>query len=181
MEVPSIRKLKANLDPRGQSTRLFDESDISSTRREKSYLLSVSNSKAGTIRGMHFQSDQSVGPKFLTVSSGALLDVAVDVRPQSYTFGVAFTVILLAMEPAVLKIPSGFAHGYQTLEGNTSLLYLLDEEAVSEGHFGYNPLAGCMKDFWPIQDDVTISEKDATSPEFKFGTLKVRDILSDLA
>jgi dTDP-4-dehydrorhamnose 3,5-epimerase len=156
--------------------RLFDEADVSSTRRESSYLLSVSNFRAGTIRGMHFQVDKEVGPKLLTVSSGALIDFAVDIRPQSATYGVAFTAIVRAVEPAVLKIPSGFAHGYQTLEINTTLLYWLDEEVGSGNHLGYNPLSACMRDFWPINDGLTISVKDSNSPEFEFDNLHVQEI-----
>lgn len=179
MDIPSIRKLNPHLDDRGCSLRLFDESDGSSTRLRSSYLLSVTNSKAGTIRGMHFQIDQSIGPKFLTVSSGAIIDVAVDIRPQSSTYGVAFTAIVLAVEPVVLKIPRGFAHGYQTLEGNTSLLYWLDEEAWAGKHLGYNPLGACMMDFWPIKDGITISEKDSSSPEFEFDALKFQEFFPD--
>lgn len=180
MEIPTIRRLNPHLDQRGQSMRLFDETDVSSTRRDASYLLSVSNSRAGTIRGMHFQVDAAVGPKLLTVSSGALIDFAVDIRPQSATYGVAFTAIVRAVEPAVLKIPSGFAHGYQTLEINTSLLYWLDEEVGSGRHLGYNPLSPCLKDFWPINDGLTISGKDSDSPEFEFDTLHVREILPEV-
>ena len=176
MDIPSIRRLSPHSDIRGQSIRLFDESDVSSTRLEKSYLLSVSNSKSGTIRGMHFQIDQSVGPKLLTVSSGALIDVSVDIRTESPTYGMAFTAIVLAVQPAVLKIPSGFAHGYQTLEDNTSLLYWLDENVGAGSHFGYNPQSACLRDLWPIKDGVTISEKDSGSPHFKFEGLEFQEI-----
>lgn len=171
-----MRKLTPHPDSRGQSMRLFDESDVASTRPGGSYLLSVSNSRAGTIRGMHFQIDQSIGPKLLTVSSGALIDVAVDIRPQSSTYGVAFTAMLRAGEPSVLRIPIGFAHGYQTLEEHTSLLYWLDEESGAGRQLGYSPLSACLSDFWPIKDDVTISEKDSSSPEFEFDVLKVQGV-----
>lgn len=181
MDIPSIRSLSPQLDIRGQSIRLFDESDVSSTRLGNSYLLSVSNSKAGTIRGMHFQIDQSVGPKFLTVSSGALFDVAVDIRTESPTYGVAFTTVILAVQPAVLKIPRGFAHGYQTLEDNTSLLYWLDEKAGSGSGIGYNPQSGRMRDFWPIKEGVTLSEKDLSSPRFEFEVLEFQKIYPDLS
>lgn len=180
MDIPSIRSLSPQLDIRGQSIRLFDESDVSSTRLGNSYLLSVSNSKAGTIRGMHFQINQSGGPKLLTVSTGAIFDVAIDIRPQSATYGVAFTAMVLAVDPVVLTIPMGFAHGYQTLQTNTSLLYWLDEEVGDGNHLGYNPLSACMRNLWPIKDGWTISEKDSSSPEFEFNALKVQKIITDL-
>lgn len=176
MDIPSIRILSPQSDIRGKSTRLFDNSEVSRTRIDNSYVLSVSNSKAGTIRGMHFQIDQSVGPKFLTVCSGALIDVAIDIRTESPTYGMAFTAIVQAVQPAVLKIPRGFAHGYQTLEENTCLLYWLDEKVGAGAHLGYNPLSSCMEDFWPIKDGVTLSERDAGSPHFEFEGLELREI-----
>lgn len=179
MDIPSIRSLSPQLDIRGQSIRLFDESDVSSTRLGNSYLLSVTNFRAGTVRGMHCQIDQKVGPKLLTVSSGALIDVAVDIRTESPTYGVAFTAMVLAVDPVVLTIPMGFAHGYQTLEDNTALLYWLDEKAESGSGIGYNPQSGCMRDFWPIKEGVTLSGKDLSSPRFEFEELEFQKIYPD--
>lgn len=181
MDVPTIRRLSPHSDVRGQSLRLFNESDVSSTRPENSYLLAVSNSKAGTIRGMHFQMDQSVGPKLLTVSSGTLIDVSVDIRTDSPTYGMAFTAIVRGVQPAVLKIPRGFAHGYQTLEENTCLLYWLDEKLGTGTHLGYNPLSSCLKDYWPIKDAFTLSERDARSPHFEFEGLEFQEIYPDFS
>jgi dTDP-4-dehydrorhamnose 3,5-epimerase len=130
---------------------------------------------------MHFQIDQTVGPKLLTVSRGALIDFAVDIRTESPTYGVAFTTVIMAVKPAVLKIPRGFAHGYQTLEENTSLLYWLDEQAGPGSHLGYNPLSPCVRDFWPIKDGIIVSEKDDSSPHFEFESLEVQEIYPDVS
>jgi dTDP-4-dehydrorhamnose 3,5-epimerase len=127
---------------------------------------------------MHFQVDAAVGPKLLTVSNGAIIDFSVDIRPKSATYGVAFTAFVRAVEPTVLKIPSGFAHGYQTWEMNTTLLYWLDDEVESGQPLGYNPLSACMRDLWPIKKGLTISEKDLNSPEFEIDNLHVQEILA---
>jgi dTDP-4-dehydrorhamnose 3,5-epimerase len=121
---------------------------------------------------MHFQVDPSIGPKLLTITTGSAIDVAIDLRAQSPTFGTAFTVNLRAARPVVLKIPKGFAHGYQTLENNTSLLYWLNEEVDSESGAGYNPLSTCLRDFWPISEGLILSNDDLNSPGLELEELK---------
>lgn len=81
-----------------------------------------SKSKKGVLRGLHFQT-QHVQGKLVRVTAGAVLDVAVDLRKDSPTFGKHFLIELSADNKKMFYIPPGFAHGFLTLEDNTEFQY----------------------------------------------------------
>lgn len=81
-----------------------------------------SKSKKGVLRGLHFQT-QHVQGKLVRVTAGAVLDVAVDLRKNSLTFGKYYLVELTAANKKMFYIPPGFAHGFLTLEENTEFQY----------------------------------------------------------
>lgn len=81
-----------------------------------------SKSKKGVLRGLHFQT-QHVQGKLVRVTAGAVLDVAVDLRKDSPTFGKHYLVELTADNKKMFYIPPGFAHGFLTLEDNTEFQY----------------------------------------------------------
>lgn len=81
-----------------------------------------SKSKKGVLRGLHFQT-QHVQGKLVRVTAGAVLDVAVDLRKDSPTFGKHYLVELSAENKKMFYIPPGFAHGFLTLEDNTEFQY----------------------------------------------------------
>jgi len=85
----------------------------------------TTNEVAGTVRGMHVQVAPAEEAKTLWVTSGRLLDVLVDVRPDQPTYGRWAAVELAAGDGLALHVPPGVAHGYQTLEDGTSLTYLM--------------------------------------------------------
>jgi dTDP-4-dehydrorhamnose 3,5-epimerase len=80
-------------------------------------------SQKGVLRGLHFQRNPYAQGKLVRVISGAVLDVAVDIRKDSITFGQHFSYTLTAAEKTLLWIPKGFAHGFVTLEDNTVFSY----------------------------------------------------------
>ncbi len=81
-----------------------------------------SKSKKGVLRGLHFQSKLAQG-KLVRVVAGSVLDVAVDLRRKSPTFGQVRTVLLTAENKRLFYVPEGFAHGFVTLEDNTEFQY----------------------------------------------------------
>lgn len=82
-----------------------------------------SRSRRGVVRGLHFQREPFAQGKLVRVSSGAIFDVAVDIRPRSATFGRWVGEVLNTENRRMLFIPAGFAHGFCALEDGTEVLY----------------------------------------------------------
>jgi dTDP-4-dehydrorhamnose 3,5-epimerase len=118
-----------------------------------------SNLKRGTVRGMHFQYPPAAEAKYVRCTRGAILDVIVDLRPESPTYLQHVAVELSASNQRGLYVPERFAHGYITLKDNTDTSYIVSEYYTPgvEGGLMYNdPRLGLE---WPIPPTV-ISEKD---------------------
>ena len=120
-----------------------------------------SRSQKGVLRGLHFQNPGSQG-KLVRVSSGAVFDVAVDLRRSSQAFGKWVGVELSAKNKRMFWVPEGFAHGFLTLEDDTDFLYKCTAPYApqSEHTLAWNdPTVGIE---WPVEDlDPIISAKDA--------------------
>jgi dTDP-4-dehydrorhamnose 3,5-epimerase len=121
------------------------------------------NERKGTLRGMHFQCLPAPESKFVRCTRGAIIDIIVDLRPESPTYLQHICVELTADNQRALFVPERFAHGYQALEDKTETSYQMGEFYTpgSEGGLLYNdPLVGLS---WPLP--VTeISEKDRSWP-----------------
>lgn len=100
------------------SQRDFTEIGITDTFVQDNH----SKSGRGVLRGLHFQREHTQG-KLVRVSAGAVLDVAVDLRPESQTYGTSYSVELSAENKRMFYIPPRFAHGFLTLENDTEFLY----------------------------------------------------------
>jgi dTDP-4-dehydrorhamnose 3,5-epimerase len=85
------------------------------------------NARKGTVRGLHYQSPPSTEVKLVRCTAGALLDVIVDLRPDSPTYLKHVAVELTARNRVALYIPGMFAHGFQTLEEETEVFYQMSE------------------------------------------------------
>ena len=125
-------------------------------------------SARGTIRGLHYQLPPHSQTKLVRVLSGAILDVAVDIRKGSPTYGKVFTIELSSENKKQLYIPSGFAHGFSVLSETAEVLYKCDKFYNKESEAGilYNdPSLGID---WMIEKgSELISEKDAKLPVFE--------------
>jgi len=85
------------------------------------------NLKKGTLRGMHYQAKPHEEAKLVRCTKGAIYDVIIDIRPDSFTFKKWIAVELSSENHKMLYIPEGFAHGFQTLEDNTEVFYQMSE------------------------------------------------------
>src|SRR5215212_9387177 len=121
------------------------------------------NLKKGTVRGMHFQFPPAAETKYVRCTRGGVLDIIVDLRPESPTFLEHVAVELTADNHRAIYVPERFAHGYQVLEDNTETSYQVGEFYTpgSEGGLRYDdPALGLT---WPLP--VTeISDKDRSWP-----------------
>ncbi len=120
-----------------------------------------SRSQKGVLRGMHFQQPGAQG-KLVRVTSGAVFDVAVDLRKSSPTFGQWVGVELSAENKRIFWVPEGFAHGFLTLEDDTDFLYKCTAPYAPQSEHSLlwnDPAVGIQ---WPL-DGITplISDKDA--------------------
>ena len=125
----------------------------------------TSVSKKGVIRGIHYSAEIEGQTKLVTCTSGSVLDVIVDLRPESKTYGDHLAINLSANLGKCVYISSGLGHGFQALEDISVITYLLDKEYLPSNEFGINPVDPNLNIRWPLLD-FHISEKDLTSPNF---------------
>ncbi len=124
----------------------------------------ISVSAKNVLRGLHYQLKPSAQGKLVSVMSGRIFDVAVDIRKGSSTFGKYVHVELDAQEKKMIWIPEGFAHGFLSMEENTKVSYLTTSEyspQYERGIIWNDPQIGVR---WPVAD-VIVSQKDSGFPK----------------
>ena len=122
-------------------------------------------SSKGILRGLHFQKEPHAQGKLVRVLQGSVLDVAVDIRTNSITYGQHFTIELSDSNKTMFYIPPGFAHGFLTLEDNTIFVYKCTDYYHKESEdcvLWNSPSLGIN---WGI-DSPVLSEKDMTAIDF---------------
>ena len=124
--------------------------------------LSLTN-EVGTIRGFHQQIEPNAETKIVTCVSGSVFDCVIDMRRHSKTFGGIFSITLSANSGVSLMIPKGFAHGFQSLEAASTLLYCVDSRYSPKSQTGINPLSPELIYLWPLKA-ADISEQDQGQP-----------------
>jgi len=121
----------------------------------------------GTVRGLHYQSPPFAQDKLVRVLNGRILDVAVDIRRDSSTYGGHVSIELSAADGRALLVPAGFAHGFITREPDTVVSYKVSSLYApnhDHGIFWADPELGI--DWGVFHDDTTVSEKDQHQPSF---------------
>jgi dTDP-4-dehydrorhamnose 3,5-epimerase len=160
-----IIDLERREDSRGFFARMFCQHEFADHGLEP--IIAQANiarsDRRGTLRGMHFQYPPAAETKYVTCPRGAILDVIVDLRPESPTYLRHISVELTEDNHRGIYIPQRFAHGYQTLADDTVTTYMVGEFYTpgSEGGLAYDdPDLGIA---WPLEV-TAISDKDAAWP-----------------
>lgn len=123
------------------------------------------SAQPGIVRGLHFQIAPFAQAKLVRVLSGAILDVAVDLRRSSPTFGRHVSVRLDATDGAQMFIPHGFAHGFCTLAADTAIAYKVDAHYSREHDRGIRWNDPALGIAWPVDESqVQLSDKDRIAP-----------------
>jgi dTDP-4-dehydrorhamnose 3,5-epimerase len=158
---------KVFTDDRGYFFESFNEVEMLSHGIKGPFIQdNQSVSHKGVLRGLHFQKSPDEQGKLIRVVNGSVIDVVVDIRKSSGTFGKHFSVELNARENKMLWIPPGFAHGFVTLEDNTVFLYKVTQyyRPMSESGIIYNDID--LNIDWQTTNPV-VSSKDRILPSFK--------------
>lgn len=160
-----VLDLEPRADTRGSFARTFDRQAFRAAGLE--YIVEQANTArttaAGTVRGMHLQVNPAPEAKLVRCTRGAILDVAVDVRPGSSTYLRHVTVELSAENGRALYVPPLHAHGYQTLVADTEVTYLVSAPYTPAAERGLRPDDPALGIAWPLPSG-SVSDKDASWP-----------------
>lgn len=127
-----------------------------------------SSSTYGVIRGLHMQKPPFEQAKLIRAVSGRILDVAVDIREGSATFGLWYAAELSDKNRQQLYIPRGFLHGFSVLSKQAVVAYKTDAFYAPSSEYGINYADPFLNINWQIpRDEVVVSEKDRALPYFK--------------
>jgi dTDP-4-dehydrorhamnose 3,5-epimerase len=172
LDIPAVKLITPKIfrDERGffsetWNARGFEEAGISGAFVQDNHALSRAK---GTVRGLHYQTPPMAQDKLIRCVKGAILDVAVDIRRSSPTYGQHVTAVLSEENWAQLWVPKGFAHGYVTLEPDTEVIYKVTEfysPAHDRGILWDDPALAIA---WGAgRADALLSEKDKMQPRLK--------------
>jgi dTDP-4-dehydrorhamnose 3,5-epimerase len=124
-------------------------------------------SKRGVIRGLHLQINPFAQAKLVRVLEGKILDVAVDLRKNSATYGQHFSVVLSAENKKQLMVPHGFAHGFSVLSETASVIYKVDQLYHKESERGIRYDDPTLAIDWQLSlGEIIVSDKDLVLPGF---------------
>lgn len=161
-----IYEPKVHGDHRGY---FFESYNANTFRDEGVDIVFVQDNQArssyGVLRGLHFQQEPHAQTKLIRALAGSILDVVVDLRTGSPTYGKVYTIELSAENKRQLLVPKGFAHGYSVLSETAEVMYKCDNfyHKASEGGILYNDPALAID--WRIAPgSALVSEKDAVLP-----------------
>ena len=154
-------------DERGFFARTFCEDEFARRGLCTRFIQSsiAGNAHTGTLRGMHYQIEPKAEVKLVRCTRGAVYDVIVDLRPQSPTLHQWTAVELSAANAHTLYIPTGLAHGYQTLSPDTELVYAMSETYAPELARGVRWDDRAFAIRWPAVAARIIAPKDSSWPD----------------
>jgi len=166
LEIPEVILIEPTVfpDSRGFFAETYKMPDFKMNGIDHTFIQdNHSKSKAGVLRGLHFQTNPKAQGKLVCVVSGSVFDVAIDIRKNSPTFGKWVSTVLSAKNHNMLWIPPGFAHGVLVLENDTQLIYKVTELYSPEHDrcIRWDDPTIAVK--WPMSNP-DLSEKDLKAP-----------------
>ena len=169
MRIPVLFDVPDMIDFRGSFSKLYDLRISTEFNFENLREVAISyNASIGTLRGLHFQEVPKQMPKIVHCLNGAIYDVALDIDKNSNNYGRVYKFILSKSDKKAIYIPEGFAHGFQTLEKDTTIIYLLGADFSKEFEKTINPLDKNLNLEWPVLDCI-ISDRDKFAEKFTLG------------
>ena len=168
-EIPDVCIIKPKVfaDDRGYFFESYNREKFLASALDLNFIQdNESRSMKGVLRGLHFQQQPYAQGKLVRVMRGAVLDVAVDIRKKSPTYGKWVSIVLTGDNKYMYWIPEGFAHGFLTLEDDTVFFYKCTNvyNKASEGSIRWNDPD--LNINWGIENPI-LSDKDKISPFFK--------------
>ena len=150
-------------DDRGSFTEIYNKKDFDKLGIINNFVqdnISFSK-KRGTLRGLHFQLQPHEQSKLIKVLKGSIIDVFVDIRPDSNSFGM-YSSKKLSNDSGWIYVPKGFAHGFLTLEDDTTVMYKVDEFYSKDHECGIIWNDSVLQVDWDFKQEIILSEKDKT-------------------
>lgn len=145
------------------SSREFEAREMDARFVESNISYSL---KRGTLRGMHYQAAPHGQAKLVRCTRGRVYDVAVDIRPGSPTYGQWVGVELTAENRRMIYIPGDCAHGFQTLEDDSEVFYMVSSPYAPEAASGFRWNDPAFKIEWPETDERILVERDRDYPDY---------------
>lgn len=155
--IPSINK-----DTRGSFTEKLNINHVNNFNIKQ---VNQSISNKNVFRGFHFQKDPKAQAKYVWVESGAILDIVINIQPDSPEYKKHMIIELTESNNHHLLVPKGFAHGFISMHDNSKVCYAVDNFYDIEYDSGINYMDDSLQIDWPIsQDSLIISDKDKHLP-----------------
>ncbi|AZI39618.1 dTDP-4-dehydrorhamnose 3,5-epimerase [Epilithonimonas vandammei] len=159
-------------DDRGYFFEKFNEKTFEELTSQNGHFVqdNISKSSYGVLRGLHLQKGEHAQAKLVSCLEGKVLDVAVDLRPDSPTFGKWYSIELTAENKLQLYVPRGFGHGFSVLSKTAVFSYKCDNFYNKESEGGVLWNDSDLNIDWQLpKKDVILSEKDMVMPAFSKG------------
>jgi len=151
-------------DERGYLSEVYKSNEFYDKFSFQNKLELEVTSQKGVLRGLHYQIEPYAQAKIVRVVSGEILDVVVDIRKSSKTFGKHYTVKLNDIDKKQLYIPEGFAHGYYVLSEDAKMIYKMDNIYSMSNAKGIAYDDRTLNIDWKLFDNPLLSEKDSKLP-----------------
>ena len=166
-----IKELPIFEDHRGSFGRLFDDREFDNGQNKFfTQVVNINhsvNKKSGTIRGLHMQSDPHSEGKIITCIKGAIIDLFVDMRRASKTYGVINSIKLNSTKRQALLVPRGCLHAFLTIEDNSEVIYATDNYYEPSSEVSVSPFSDELEDYWNNYPILVCSDKDKNAPQLK--------------